>query len=40
VGIVTPLETDPLSVEGHEAMVGYGHAMGVAAEIAQVSRAE
>jgi hypothetical protein len=31
VGIIPPAETYPLSVEGHQAMVGYGHAVGVAA---------
>src|ERR1035438_929675 len=35
VGIIAPEETDVLSVEGGDAVVGDGHAMGVAAEVAQ-----
>ena len=35
VGVIPPEEGDLLSVEGQEAMVGYGHAVGVATEIAQ-----
>lgn len=40
VGIIAPAETDLLSIEGGEAMVGDGHAVGITAEIAQhMSRA-
>src|ERR1035437_4260110 len=35
VRIIPPAEAYPLSVEGQQAMVGYGHAVGVAAEVAQ-----
>ena len=35
VSVVPPDETDLLSIEGQQAMVGDGHAMGVAAEVAQ-----
>jgi hypothetical protein len=35
MGIIAPAEADALAVEGSEAMVGDGHAVGVAAEIAQ-----
>ena len=35
VSIIPPAEAHPLSVEGHQSMVGYGHAVGVAAEVAQ-----
>ena len=35
VGIVLPAKGDALLVEVQQAMIGDGHAMGVAAEIAQ-----
>ena len=35
VGVILPAEGDALLVEGQQAMIGDGHAMGVAAEIAQ-----
>ena len=35
VGIIAPAEADALAVEGGDAVVGDGHAVGVAAEIAQ-----
>jgi len=35
VGIVAPEKTDALPVEGGDAVVGDGHAMGVTAEVAQ-----
>src|SRR5215472_18566413 len=35
VGIVLPAESDVLSIECQQAMIGNGHAMGVAAQIAQ-----
>jgi hypothetical protein len=35
VGIVLPAKGDALLVEGQQAMIGDGHAMSVAAEIAQ-----
>ena len=35
VGIIAPAEADALAVEGGDAVVGDGHAMGVAAEVAQ-----
>ena len=35
VGIVLPAKGDALLIEGQQAMIGNGHAMGVAAEIAQ-----
>ena len=35
VGVILPAESDALLVEGQQAMIGNGHAMGVAAEIAQ-----
>ena len=35
VGVVLPAEGDVLLVEGQQAMIGNGHAMSVAAEIAQ-----
>ena len=35
VGVILPAEGDALLVEGQQAMIGNGHAMGVAAEIAQ-----
>lgn len=35
MGIIPPAEADALSIEGREAMVADGHAMGIAAEIAQ-----
>jgi hypothetical protein len=35
VGIIFPAEGDLVVLEGHEAMVGDGDAMGVAAEIAE-----
>ena len=40
VGMIPPKETDALTVEGGEAVVGDGHAMGIAAEMTQdMSRA-
>ena len=35
VGVILPAKGDALLVEGQQAMIGNGHAMGVAAEIAQ-----
>ena len=35
VGIIFPAETNLVMLEGHEAMVGDGHAMGVAGQIAE-----
>src|ERR1700739_1166724 len=35
VGIVLPAESDVLSIECQQSMIGNGHAMGVAAQIAQ-----
>ena len=35
VGIVLPSESDVLSIECQQSMIGNGHAMGVAAQIAQ-----
>jgi hypothetical protein len=35
VGIILPAETNLVLLEGHEAVVGDGHTMGVAGEIAQ-----
>src|SRR5450759_1102408 len=35
VGIIPPAEADALAVEGNEAVVGDGHAVGVTAEVAQ-----
>ena len=35
VGIIAPEEADALAVEGGDAVVGDGHAMGVAAKVAQ-----
>jgi len=35
MGVVLPAESDLVVLEGDEAMVGDGHAMGVAAEIAE-----
>jgi hypothetical protein len=35
VGVVLPAEGDVLSVKGQQSVVGNGHAMGVAAQIAQ-----
>ena len=35
VGIVAPAEADALAIEGGDAVVGDGHAVGVAAEVAQ-----
>ena len=33
VGIILPVESDLIIVEGHEAVIGDGHAMGVAGEV-------
>src|SRR5207302_8707297 len=35
VGVILPVKGDALLVEGQQAMIGDGHAMGVAAKIAQ-----
>ena len=35
VGIILPAETNLVMLEGHQAMVGDGHAMGVAGEITE-----
>jgi len=35
VGVILPAKGDAFLVEGQQAMIGDGHAMGVAAEIAQ-----
>ena len=35
VGIILPAESNLVTVEGHEAMVGDGYAMGIAGEIAE-----
>jgi hypothetical protein len=35
VGIILPAETNLVMLESHQAMVGDGHAMGVAGEIAE-----
>ena len=35
VGVILPAESDALLFEGQQAMIGNGHAMGVAAQIAQ-----
>src|ERR1700730_13625136 len=35
VGIILPVESNLVVLKGHEAMVGEGHAMGVAGEIAE-----
>ncbi len=35
VGVILPAESHALLVEGQQAMIGNGHAMGVATEIAQ-----
>ena len=35
VGVILPAKGDALLLEGQQAMIGDGHAMGVAAEIAQ-----
>ena len=35
VGIILPAKGNPVPVEGHETVVGNGHAMGVAGEIAE-----
>ena len=35
VGVILPAESDALLIEGQQAVIGNGHAMGVAAEIAQ-----
>jgi len=35
VGVILPTKSDALLVEGQQAMIGNGHAMGVATEIAQ-----
>jgi hypothetical protein len=35
VGIILPVESNLVVLKGHEAMVGDGHAMGVAGEIAE-----
>jgi hypothetical protein len=35
VGIILPAETNLVMLESHKAMVGDGHAMGVAGEIAE-----
>jgi hypothetical protein len=33
VGIILPAESDLIIVEGHEAVIGDGHAVGVAGEV-------
>ena len=35
VGIISPAEADALTVESNDAVIGYGHAVGVTAEVAQ-----
>ena len=35
MGIILPAKADALSVEGQQAVIGNGHAMGVAAQVAE-----